>query len=279
MSRGSSPRPHSTEASLLHPAGSPTPSARARTLKPLLRKFMLAVLVVVWAMIALSAIGIRHRATARRGGRRRHRDRLRRADAGARRGVRRVLPARRRVPGGRVHRGGQPQGNGRGHLDALAAGKPGGQHGNYGSALTAHPGEPQGRPDKGSGSRPMVRGSACPHLGAPGPRSGRSHHSAGPGGPAGHLGTAFIMPDLRRRHGAAGRSRRLAAPLQPRAPAPRLPQPGPPPVGDRRALRQPVARKTRRLRRHLMRRVDPVATGLRNPLLQGQQAFVGRAQS
>jgi small-conductance mechanosensitive channel len=41
-----------------HPAGSPTLSARARTLKPLLRKFMLAVLVVVWVMIALSAIGI-----------------------------------------------------------------------------------------------------------------------------------------------------------------------------------------------------------------------------
>ena len=44
----------------------------------------------------------------------------------------------------------------------------GGQHGNYGSALAAHPGEPQGRPDKGSGSQPMVQGSACPHLRAPG---------------------------------------------------------------------------------------------------------------
>ena len=32
----------------------------------------------------------------------------------------------------------------------------GGQHGNYGSALAAHPGEPQGRPNKGSGSQPMV---------------------------------------------------------------------------------------------------------------------------
>src|SRR5215210_5930908 len=32
----------------------------------------------------------------------------------------------------------------------------GGQHGNYGSALAAHPGEPQGRPNKGSGSWPMV---------------------------------------------------------------------------------------------------------------------------
>jgi small-conductance mechanosensitive channel len=41
-----------------HPAGGPTLNARARTLKPLLRKFMLAVLVVVWVMIALSAIGI-----------------------------------------------------------------------------------------------------------------------------------------------------------------------------------------------------------------------------
>ena len=40
------------------PRRSPTPSARARTLKPLLRKFMLAVLVVVWVMIALSAVGI-----------------------------------------------------------------------------------------------------------------------------------------------------------------------------------------------------------------------------
>ena len=33
-------------------------NARARTLKPLLRKFVLAVLVVVWVMIALSAVGI-----------------------------------------------------------------------------------------------------------------------------------------------------------------------------------------------------------------------------
>ena len=36
----------------------PTQSARARTLRPLLRKFILGVLVVVWAMIALSALGI-----------------------------------------------------------------------------------------------------------------------------------------------------------------------------------------------------------------------------
>jgi transposase-like protein len=28
--------------------------------------------------------------------------------------------------------------------------------GNYGSALVAHPGEPQGRPNNGSGSQPMV---------------------------------------------------------------------------------------------------------------------------
>jgi moderate conductance mechanosensitive channel len=33
-------------------------NARARTLRPLLRKFLLGVLVVVWAMIALSAVGI-----------------------------------------------------------------------------------------------------------------------------------------------------------------------------------------------------------------------------
>jgi len=33
----------------------------------------------------------------------------------------------------------------------------GGLHGNYGSALAAHPGEPQGRPDKASGSQPIVR--------------------------------------------------------------------------------------------------------------------------
>jgi small-conductance mechanosensitive channel len=33
-------------------------NGRARTLKPLLRKFILAVLVVVWVMIALSAVGI-----------------------------------------------------------------------------------------------------------------------------------------------------------------------------------------------------------------------------
>ena len=39
-------------------AAMPTPSARARTLRPLLRKFTLGVLVVVWAMIALSAVGI-----------------------------------------------------------------------------------------------------------------------------------------------------------------------------------------------------------------------------
>jgi hypothetical protein len=32
----------------------------------------------------------------------------------------------------------------------------GGRHGHYGSALAAHPGEPQERPDNGSGSQPMV---------------------------------------------------------------------------------------------------------------------------
>jgi transposase InsO family protein len=37
------------------------------------------------------------------------------------------------------------------------------------------------------------------------------------------------------------------------AAAPRLPQPGPPPMGHRRAVRQPVIRKTRRLRRHVNR--------------------------
>ncbi len=40
------------------PVSSPTETARARTLKPLLRKFILAVLVVIWVMIALSAVGI-----------------------------------------------------------------------------------------------------------------------------------------------------------------------------------------------------------------------------
>src|SRR3954453_15720381 len=55
----------------------------------------------------------------------------------------------------------------------------GGQHGNYGSALAAHPGEPQGRPDNGSGSQPMVQGSACPHSRAPGaPHPGWAHHKA-----------------------------------------------------------------------------------------------------
>src|SRR5215210_2672878 len=55
----------------------------------------------------------------------------------------------------------------------------GGQHGNYGSALAAHPGEPQGRPDNGSGSQPIVQASACPHSRAPGaPRPGWAHHKA-----------------------------------------------------------------------------------------------------
>jgi hypothetical protein len=31
-----------------------------------------------------------------------------------------------------------------------------GQHGNYGSALSAHPGEPQGRSNNGSGAQPML---------------------------------------------------------------------------------------------------------------------------
>ena len=54
----------------------------------------------------------------------------------------------------------------------------GGQHGNYGSALAAHPGKPQGRPDNGSGSQPMVQESAYPHSRAPGaPYPGWSHHS------------------------------------------------------------------------------------------------------
>jgi transposase InsO family protein len=52
---------------------------------------------------------------------------------------------------------------------------------------------------------------------------------------------------LRRRRGAAGRPRRLAAPLQPRAAAPGLPQPGPKAVGDDRAACQ-----TRRLTGHVM---------------------------
>jgi small-conductance mechanosensitive channel len=40
------------------PVATLTQTARARTLKPLLRKFILTVLVVIWAMIALSAVGI-----------------------------------------------------------------------------------------------------------------------------------------------------------------------------------------------------------------------------
>jgi hypothetical protein len=55
-----------------------------------------------------------------------------------------------------------------------------------------------------------------------------------------------------KRRGAPGRPRRLAAPLQPRAPAPWLPQPGPPPVGDCRAICQPVTSKTENLRRRLI---------------------------
>ena len=39
-------------------ASGPAQNARARTLKPLLRKFILAVLIVVWVMIALSVVGI-----------------------------------------------------------------------------------------------------------------------------------------------------------------------------------------------------------------------------
>jgi moderate conductance mechanosensitive channel len=39
-------------------AGAPTQSARALTLRPLLRKFGLGVLVVVWVLIAHSAVGI-----------------------------------------------------------------------------------------------------------------------------------------------------------------------------------------------------------------------------
>jgi moderate conductance mechanosensitive channel len=48
------------DRSLATDAGAPSPAqnARARTLKPLLRKFILGVLVVVWVMIALSAVGI-----------------------------------------------------------------------------------------------------------------------------------------------------------------------------------------------------------------------------
>ncbi len=39
-------------------ASLPSAGARARTLRPLLRKFILTVLIVVWVMIALSAVGI-----------------------------------------------------------------------------------------------------------------------------------------------------------------------------------------------------------------------------
>ena len=53
-------------------------------------------------------------------------------------------------------------------------------------------------------------------------------------------------------HEPGSRPRRLAAPLQPRAPAPRLPQPRPAPVGNGRALRQPATLKTRKSRRHLL---------------------------
>jgi hypothetical protein len=64
--------------------------------------------------------------------------------------------------------------------------------------------------------------------------------------------SARLFARLRAAGGAADRPRHLAAPLQPRAAAPWLPQPGPPPVGNRRAVRQPVTRKTRRLKRHLI---------------------------
>jgi hypothetical protein len=48
--------------------------------------------------------------------------------------------------------------------------------------------------------------------------------------------------------------------LRAAAPAPRLPQPGPSSLGDRGALRQPVIRKTRRLRRQLIIRLHAIIT-------------------
>jgi hypothetical protein len=41
-------------------------------------------------------------------------------------------------------------------IDLLVLSEACGQHGNYGFALAAHPGGPQGRPNNGSGSQPMV---------------------------------------------------------------------------------------------------------------------------
>ena len=74
---------------------------------------------------------------------------------------------------------------------------------------------------------------------------------------------------VRERRGAAGRARHLAAPLQPRATASRLPQPGPATMGDGRAICQ-----TRRLRGQLtipcalIGLISCVSPGVRPPPLR-----------
>src|SRR5215469_12813125 len=78
-------------------------------------------------------------------------------------------------------------------IDLLVVSEACGQHGNYGFALAAHPGGPQGRPNNGSGSQPMVT-SACPHSRASSaPQPGWSHHIADDRQSV--KAPAIIMPD------------------------------------------------------------------------------------
>ena len=60
------------------------------------------------------------------------------------------------------------------HVFSLVSEKrSGGQHDNYGSALSAHPGKSQGRPDIDLELAVHFSATACPHLRAPGaPRPG-----------------------------------------------------------------------------------------------------------
>jgi hypothetical protein len=92
--------------------------ARLHTLLPIFRNVLFVLVIAVAAMMALAELG-RDRAADRRRERGRRRDRLWRADLCPRRYRRHVLPARRRLPGRRVHSERQLQGHGRGFQHSL----------------------------------------------------------------------------------------------------------------------------------------------------------------
>ena len=98
--------------------------SRLETLLPLVRMFLFVAIMTITAHEHDIGDGRQYRAAV--GGRwdRRHRGRLRRADAGSRHPVRHLFPVRRCVPDRRIHRCRRGQGHGRTHVDPRADAPP-----------------------------------------------------------------------------------------------------------------------------------------------------------